>query len=306
MKTLLTRLLFYFSILTAPALLWGQSQFVFWTEDAQGRVRTANSGGTGVTNIVSGLSTPRGLALDIPSSQVYFTEDGNSDVRRININGTGNTLLVDNGGSNVRGMDIDLVNGKIYWVSFGDGIIHQANLDGSGAVDLITGRDVPADIKVDLVNNHIYWGEVGSTNSIFRANLDGTGITTVLGAVDVLTPNFLSLDTTNDKIYWSTAGANSIRRADLAGTNVETVTTITGQTEGVSIHVATQTVYFGDSSNGIIHQVAAGGGTATNFITGLGAIHELEVIPEPSTYALIFGGVVLGLTVFWRKFKKSA
>ena len=274
---------------------------LYWTDDAAGVIQSADPAVGTPTTILSGLSTPRGIAVDNANSKIYYTQDGTSTVSSVNINGTANTTLVTSAGSGTRGISLDLVSNEMYWVSFNAGTIRKEVLTGgTGLPAILSGRDVPGDIEIDVSGGKMYWGEVGSTLSIFRANLDGTSIETLATAAS---PNFLSLDLTNNKVYWTNFAANSIERMNLDGTSRETVFTLgSGSVEGIALDVDNSLVYFGDSGNSNIRRVDFNGNNETTIVTGLNAPHELRFIPEPSTYALIFGIATIILVPLSRKF----
>jgi sugar lactone lactonase YvrE len=71
---------------------------------------------------------------------------------------------------------------------------------------------------VDAVGEHVYWGDNG-LNVIRRANLDGSGATTIVSAPSGAAS--LALDVPGGKVYW--VSANDVFRADLNGTNVEEI-----------------------------------------------------------------------------------
>jgi hypothetical protein len=116
----------------------------------------------------------------------------------------------------------------IYWVEggFNNGRLGKVDIDGSGFQVLFTGLGNPLGVDVDPISGYIYWTE-GSTQKIRRANLDGSN------PVDILTnlpgPSGISLDLVNSKVYWTNAtnAANnpSVQRANLDGTNVQTLFT---------------------------------------------------------------------------------
>ena len=61
---------------------------IYWLE-ASGKVRRANLDGTGVQDLVTGVTEGRGIALDLTDNHIYWTEAGSSKIRRANLDGTG-------------------------------------------------------------------------------------------------------------------------------------------------------------------------------------------------------------------------
>jgi len=73
-------------------------------------------------------------------------------------------------------------------------------------------------LGIDLRASKMYWTERFS-NSIYRANLDGSDIEVVLN--DLSSPQGIAMDVENGKIYWAEPGAGTISRASLDGTDIE-------------------------------------------------------------------------------------
>jgi hypothetical protein len=87
-----------------------------------------------------------------------------------------------------------------------------------------------ADAALDESSGKIYWLAVFDAHEngvIQRANLDGSGVETLVDYNDGLNPDyapvFLALDVAGGKMYWSSVGQAGIRRANLDGSNIELV-----------------------------------------------------------------------------------
>ena len=61
---------------------------IYWSDLNGGTIRTANLDGTGLTTLVSGLSSPALLALDTSGGKVYWSNQGTGDIRRANFDGS--------------------------------------------------------------------------------------------------------------------------------------------------------------------------------------------------------------------------
>jgi len=113
---------------------------------------------------------------------------------------------------------------RIYWTISGEHRIQRADLDGSHIEDLLvmSGAYWPTAIALDLNVGKMYWTD-GSGGGIYRANLDGSGFEDVLFYSDEL-PFGIALDLIRRKVYWTYGSpGGGVRRADLDGTNIETV-----------------------------------------------------------------------------------
>jgi hypothetical protein len=109
----------------------------FCTENEIRRKRTDGTGQ--VETLVRGVTTVRGIDLDVENQQVYFLDaNTNSDyLGRCGFDDTGFTVLVDSSpGQNVSSglfdLVLDLGGGKAYWTDEMARQIRRSNLDGSG------------------------------------------------------------------------------------------------------------------------------------------------------------------------------
>jgi len=273
---------------------------LFWSDDSANLIQMGNADGSGSpTTILSGLSTPRGVGVDRANSKVYYTEHGTSTLKRVNINGTGNETVVSTAGSGARGLSLDLVNTEVYWTSFIANTISKADYSlalPTAPTTILSSRDTPGDVVLDVAGGKMYWSEVGSTRTIFRSNLDGSSVEAIVAAAN---PNFLAIDTLANKIYWTNFSAQTVMRANLDGSSPETVYSVGLSVEGIAVDPHNQYIYYAESSNGTINRTGYNPtpGSAITLFSGLSAPHELTLIPEPSTYAILFGGIALAVVL---------
>ena len=160
------------------------------------KIQRANLDGTGIEDLVTGLDSPQGIALDIASGKMYWADASTTNkVQRANLDGTGTEDLV-TGLEQPQGIALDITGGKMYWADAGTvDKIQRANLDGTGAEDLVIGLDEPQGIALDIVGSKMYWTDAGTTNKIQRANLDGTGIEDIVTGLDQPRGIALTLET---------------------------------------------------------------------------------------------------------------
>lgn len=78
--------------------------------------------------------------------------------------------------------------------------------------------NVPWHASLDTERNHIYWAE---SREIYRVNLDGTGLETVIDSVRFI--QGLAVDARASKLYWTGSGRLGIERANLDGTDRESI-----------------------------------------------------------------------------------
>ena len=126
---------------------------------------------------------------------VYWADE--SGIRRANVDGSspGDPMLAQRGVGDLA-RDAEGTNGAyglavndthIYWTNSGSSTVGRASVDGTGVnQQFIRIRDNPVRLAVD--DRHLVWAADSSVgaygeSSIWRANLDGTGATSLLGSL---------------------------------------------------------------------------------------------------------------------------
>ena len=117
---------------------------------------------------------------------------------------------------------------RLFFLSVSGGQVLSANPDGSDVKVLVSeGRRLPDGIVVDTQTGHLYWTNMGNPvandGSIERADLDGSNVTHIVRPGGTFTPKQLQLDRKNRKLYWSDREGMRVMRANLDGSNIETL-----------------------------------------------------------------------------------
>src|SRR6266699_6045080 len=117
--------------------------------------------------------------------------------------------------------------GRLLFLEASGGRIHSANADGSDRKVIVSGARVPDGVVVDVEAGHIYWTNMGVPNrndgSIERADLDGRNRVTIVNEGATFTPKQLHLDKGCGKLYWCDREGMRVMRANLDGSNIETL-----------------------------------------------------------------------------------
>ena len=143
---------------------------LYFTVLGSDEIQRSNTDGTNVETIVTGLTTPLGIALDLANRKVYWSDDGTDKIQRANLDGSSVEDVLDVT-SGVKGIYIDPDLGKLYWVTYlgtPNGKIQRANLDGTAVEDLITSMNFPYGICIDKSAGTMYWTNNGD-DTIQRA-----------------------------------------------------------------------------------------------------------------------------------------
>jgi hypothetical protein len=117
--------------------------------------------------------------------------------------------------------------GRLFVLELSGGRIHSMDPDGSNGKVIVADCRLPDGIVVDVEAGHIYWTNMGVPNlndgTIERANLDGGNRKVIIPQGVTFTPKQLHLEKRSGKLYWSDREGMRVMRANLDGTNVETL-----------------------------------------------------------------------------------
>src|SRR6267154_616285 len=122
--------------------------------------------------------------------------------------------------------------GRLFYLEASGGQIHSANADGSDRKVIVSGARVPDGVVIDLEAGHIYWTNMGvpskNDGSIERVDLDGRNRVTIIGEGKTFTPKQLHLEKRSGKLYWCDREGMRVMRANLDGSNIETLVDTSG------------------------------------------------------------------------------
>ena len=234
-----------------------------------------------------GFSNLRDIDLDMVNGKVYWIRDG--EIRRASLDGIPNVEDVVTGLEGERSIALDVAGGMMYWTN---GIsVQRATLDGSNVETLIDDvwvRFRIGNIALDMERGKIYWTTSwGNDRMIRRTNLNGSDVEDVVtGLEDV---DSIALDLTNYKIYWTDSDAEKIQRANLDGSNVETLATSNDRLaspSGIALDVAGGKMYWTDPGSDEIRRANLDGSNIENLITrGLERVEILKLgIPQSQIF----------------------
>ena len=117
---------------------------------------------------------------------------------------------------------------RLFFLDLGAGRVLSANPDGSDLKVLAEeGRKFPDGLVVDADAGYMYWTNMGNSKrndgSIMRSDLSGKDMTMIVAPGGTFTPKQLQIDTRNHKLYWSDREGMRVMRANVDGSNVETL-----------------------------------------------------------------------------------
>src|SRR5271170_5496779 len=120
------------------------------------------------------------------------------------------------------------VTGRIFFLDAGGGRLLSANPDGSDLKIIVEeGRRIPDGLIVDSAAGHLFWTNMGNPKandgSLLRSDLDGKNMATVVPPGGTFTPKQLQLEKKSRKLYWCDREGMRVMRANLDGSNIETL-----------------------------------------------------------------------------------
>lgn len=123
-------------------------------------------------------------------------------------------------------------SGRLYFLGMRHRVVYSANPDGSALHVVVKGvKGLSDGIAVDWPERHVYWTNMvtrdpsikSTAGSVQRADLDGTHRTTIIPVGGTYRPKQMLLDKKDGKIYWSDREGMRVMRANLDGSDVETL-----------------------------------------------------------------------------------
>jgi DNA-binding beta-propeller fold protein YncE len=126
------------------------------------------------------------------------------------------------------GTDKSTASGRLFFLDNGAGRVLTANPDGSDLRTLIDkGPKGPDGVVVDDAAGHIYWTNMGNfkenDGAILRSDLDGKNMITIVPPGGTFTPKQIKLEKKTGKLYWTDREGMRVMRANLDGSNIETL-----------------------------------------------------------------------------------
>lgn len=132
---------------------------------------------------------------------------------------------------------------RIFVINQAERRIHRTLADGTHEVTLMlddAGYNNPFNLAIDSIRGHVYWSdddgnEATSDGCIYRCNTDlsSASIETVIPSAG--SPRQLTVAPEEGYIFWADDTANSIKRANLDGTDVRTIVSGLQNPRGVAL-----------------------------------------------------------------------
>ncbi len=219
---------------------------LYFTDDDNLQIKRVDIDGSNPEVVHEGLTGATNLTLDLENRKVYWTNRADGSVQRGNMDGTGTFETIITGLSLPEG--IAYHDGKVYISDvdvppIGENI-YVANANGSGLEVFISGS-WGYGMGIDPINERLYFGDQGvydnpADNRIKSVNLKDKSdilVTTNLEAIGANGSRTygIAIDPQEGHIYWGDRNGQKIKKANLDGSDVETLLVTEGTPRGLAI-----------------------------------------------------------------------
>ena len=204
---------------------------VFYSDDDNGTIVSVNLDGSGSEDLITDIISPRDLTLNDEGNKLFYIDRGEGSVNAYDFASETTETLYDSTafdlGFNPLPVGIAYHDGEIYVtaVEFDAESVWTGAADGSSATltNIINFSEggYGYEIEVDG-NNDLLFIDNRNDSELITANLDGSGVSTLLSTGSEAKTYGLALDMDNGKVYFST-DEGFVVRANLDGSEEETL-----------------------------------------------------------------------------------
>ncbi|XP_039594902.1 low-density lipoprotein receptor-related protein 5 isoform X2 [Polypterus senegalus] len=171
---------------------------------------------------LTGVKEASALDFDVSDNRIYWTDVSLKTISRAFMNGSSVEHVIEFGLDYPEGMAVDWMGKNLYWADTGTNRIEVARLDGQYRQVLVwKDLDNPRSLALDPANGYMYWTEWGGKPKIVRAHMDGANSTTLVDKVG--RANGLTIDYTDQRIYWTDLDTCMIESSDMLGQQREVI-----------------------------------------------------------------------------------
>jgi len=145
--------------------------------------------------------------------------------------------------------------------------IREGNITYTDSAEILydsgTGLNYPAGLEIDANANLLVWADYND-GTILTSDMNASAPFVAINAT-AAKPFAISLDRTNQKVYWAqTSGVEIIRRSNYDGSADEDVVTGIGDCFGVAVDTFSNMIYWADNADGSIRRASLSSLPATH------------------------------------------
>eukprot|EP00931_Biecheleriopsis_adriatica_P116525 TRINITY_DN92160_c0_g1_i1.p1 TRINITY_DN92160_c0_g1~~TRINITY_DN92160_c0_g1_i1.p1 ORF type:complete len:408 (+),score=75.55 TRINITY_DN92160_c0_g1_i1:67-1290(+) len=251
---------------------------IFWIDAAAKKIQCANIDGSCVEDVLVGLASPSGLAVDCTRGLLYWSDLGDKKIRCAHLDGTCQEDIV-SGLTTPSGTSLALDATRIYWTDLTLRQVLCAKRDGSSMTPEVFISDLfsPNAVAFDSFGNKVYWGDFAS-KKIHRCSADGSKAEVVVAYGKNSTS--MVVDAVRGKLFWSNFGTHAIYRCSLDGKDMEPLITGLDNPSCVALAAKAGRIYWIERGNGKIRRAAVDGSHVEDVVCGLSDPWAIALGPE--------------------------
>ncbi|XP_067396575.1 low-density lipoprotein receptor-related protein 5 isoform X4 [Emydura macquarii macquarii] len=171
---------------------------------------------------LTGVKEASALDFDVSDNRIYWTDISLKTISRAFMNGSSVEHVIEFGLDYPEGMAVDWMGKNLYWADTGTNRIEVARLDGQYRQVLVwKDLDNPRSLALDPTQGYMYWTEWGGKPRIVRAYMDGTNSITLVDKVG--RANDLTIDYSDQRLYWTDLDTNMIESSNMLGQEREII-----------------------------------------------------------------------------------
>jgi len=205
---------------------------LYWTDRSANGIFKSDAEGKHIEQIVFGLDTPYGLAIDENNKRLYWSNwihnnnPQSGEVGYCDLDGGNKKIIITEG--LVSGGSLVVANDKLYISDFFGGQIMTTSLNGEN-LEKIADANQPSQIAFDYDNNKLIWSDIAD-DKISSIDLITLQTTDLIVFDDIFAnPKALAIDKINNKILFINPVLNNgvgqnpssqLHSADLDGNNI--------------------------------------------------------------------------------------
>ncbi|XP_030179601.1 low-density lipoprotein receptor-related protein 2 [Lynx canadensis] len=181
--------------------------------------------------ILQGLGNAVALDFDRVEKRLYWIDAENKVIERMFLNKTNREIVINHKLPAAESLAVDWVTRKLYWVDAYLNCLSVSDLDGryrrklaEHCVDVNNTFcfENPRGIALHPQYGHVYWADWAHRAYIGRVGMDGVNKSVII-STKIEWPNGITIDYTNDLLYWADAHLGYIEYSDLEGRHRHTV-----------------------------------------------------------------------------------
>ncbi|XP_055493679.1 LOW QUALITY PROTEIN: low-density lipoprotein receptor-related protein 2a [Leucoraja erinacea] len=194
-------------------------------------IRNFSVDGNSYTLVQQGLLNVGALDFDRVEQRLYWIDMGRRVMERMFLNETMKETVISHDLFGAEGLAVDWVGRKLYWADNFKNCLNVAELDGRFMKKLATPClemsstycfENPRAVALYPKYGYVFWSDWGDQAYIGRMGMDGRNASAIITS-KLEWPNGITIDYTNDKLYWTDAHLNYIEFANLDGSHRHTV-----------------------------------------------------------------------------------